>query len=152
MSDSSSESGSAAGGAAAAAGPAATLADWQGWSDDPEEDDTTRSLFSDVLLPSPEACFEHDALQHGFDIRAFRAQVKTRSPLEARALCAQRTVCGSGARATHLLQCLVCDKSAGPTNTATKLAWVQASHPHITHAAAHAWPASWDWTTTAPSA
>ncbi|KIZ03788.1 hypothetical protein MNEG_4177, partial [Monoraphidium neglectum] len=53
---------------------AADLREWDEWDDDPGEDDATRSLFSDAVLPSPEACFAHDAERHGFDIRQFRAQ------------------------------------------------------------------------------
>lgn len=59
------------GGAAAAV----DLLDWDEWQDDPEEEDNTRSLFSDTVLPSPEACFAYDAEKHSFDIRVFRAQV-----------------------------------------------------------------------------
>ncbi|GBF96074.1 arginine N-methyltransferase-like [Raphidocelis subcapitata] len=82
MSDSDSDSGGAgrcdgggAPAAAAAAAAAAALADWQDWDDDPEEDDATRSLFSDAVLPSPEACLAHDAAAHGFDVREFRAKL-----------------------------------------------------------------------------
>jgi hypothetical protein len=56
---------------------AAHLRDWDEWEDDGGEDeDATRSLFSDTVLPSPEACFAHDAERHGFDIRQFRATVR----------------------------------------------------------------------------
>jgi len=62
------------GGAPAAA--AAAAADWDDWHDDDDAEDATRSLFSDTVLPSPEACFAHDAEKHGFDIRDFRVQVR----------------------------------------------------------------------------
>ena len=51
--------------------------DWDEWEDDEgeEEEQPARSLFSDVLLPTPEAAIEHDAVTHGFDLREYRAQV-----------------------------------------------------------------------------
>jgi hypothetical protein len=49
--------------------------EWEEWDDDDEESDATRSLFSDAVLPSPEAAFEHDARHHNFDIRQFKIEV-----------------------------------------------------------------------------
>lgn len=69
MSDCSSDGSSEA---AAAVNPQ----EWDEWQDDSAEEDNTRSLFSDTLLPSPEACFAHDAEKHGFDIRKFRDHLK----------------------------------------------------------------------------
>jgi hypothetical protein len=49
--------------------------EWEEWDGDEAEDDATRSLFCDTVLPSPEAAFEYDATQYGFDIRQFRIEV-----------------------------------------------------------------------------
>ncbi|WIA42932.1 hypothetical protein OEZ86_008845 [Tetradesmus obliquus] len=48
--------------------------EWEEWDGDEEEDDATRSLFCDVVLPSPEAAFEYDATHYGFDIRQFKIE------------------------------------------------------------------------------
>ena len=66
----------AAAAAAAATCGGAAAAEWDEWEDDPDEDDATKSLFSDAVLPSPEAALQHDADVHGFDLRAFRTQVR----------------------------------------------------------------------------
>lgn len=63
------------GGAPAAA---TATADWGEWSE-PDESDATRSLFSDALLPSPEAALAHDVAHHGFDLVAMRAAVGGRA-------------------------------------------------------------------------
>lgn len=49
--------------------------DWAGGDDEGGDEDVTRSLFDDSLLPSPEAAFDHDAAQHGFDLRQYRIEV-----------------------------------------------------------------------------
>lgn len=49
--------------------------EWEEWDGDEEEDDAARSLFCDVVLPSPEAAFEYDATHYGFDIRQFKIEV-----------------------------------------------------------------------------
>jgi len=51
--------------------------DWEDWAggDEGGDEDVTRSLFDDSLLPSPEAAFDHDAAQHGFDLRQYRIEV-----------------------------------------------------------------------------
>eukprot|EP00775_Hariotina_reticulata_P002332 gene2332-2640_t len=48
--------------------------EWQDWDNDDEENDATKSLFSDAVLPSPEAAFEHDGRHHSFDIRQFKIE------------------------------------------------------------------------------
>ena len=55
---------------------AAQSQEWDEWEDDGEgEEQPAQSLFSDALLPTPEAALEHDATQHGFDLRKYRQQV-----------------------------------------------------------------------------
>ncbi|KAF6259626.1 S-adenosyl-L-methionine-dependent methyltransferase [Scenedesmus sp. NREL 46B-D3] len=48
--------------------------EWEEWDGDDEEEDATRSLFCDVVLPTPEAAFAYDATHYGFDIRQFRIE------------------------------------------------------------------------------
>ena len=43
------------------------------WGDNDESQCT--SLFSNSVLPSVDACCDHDAQQHGFDLRKYCAQV-----------------------------------------------------------------------------
>ena len=52
--------------------------DWSDWGDDVDED-LTKSLFSSAILPSAKQAIEHDAGEHGFDLRKFRAQVGQRN-------------------------------------------------------------------------
>jgi len=52
--------------------------DWSDWGDDVDED-LTKSLFSSAILPSAKQAIEHDASEHGFDLRKFRAQVGQRN-------------------------------------------------------------------------
>ena len=52
--------------------------DWSDWGDDVDED-LTKSLFSSAILPSAKQAIEHDASEHGFDLRKFRAQVGRRN-------------------------------------------------------------------------
>ncbi|KAA6424424.1 MAG: putative arginine N-methyltransferase 3-like [Trebouxia sp. A1-2] len=47
--------------------------DWSDWGDDVDED-LTKSLFSNAILSSAKQAIEHDASEHGFDLRKFRAQ------------------------------------------------------------------------------
>lgn len=47
--------------------------EWDGAED--EEDDAAKSLFSDTVLPNPEAAFDYDAQHFGFDIRQYRIEV-----------------------------------------------------------------------------
>ncbi|DBB07799.1 hypothetical protein WJX82_004343 [Trebouxia sp. C0006] len=47
--------------------------DWSDWGDDVDED-LTKSLFSSAILSSAKQAIEHDASEHGFDLRNFRAQ------------------------------------------------------------------------------
>ena len=49
--------------------------EWDEWEED-EEEQQAQSLFSDALLPTPEAALEHDATHHGFDLREYRQQVR----------------------------------------------------------------------------
>lgn len=51
--------------------------DWEEWDGDEEENDATKSLFSDTVLPNPEAAFEYDGTHYGFDIRQYRIEVGT---------------------------------------------------------------------------
>lgn len=50
---------------------------WDDWNDSEgaEEEEATKSLFSEKVLKSPEEAFDHDAQHHGFDIRQFAIQV-----------------------------------------------------------------------------
>lgn len=48
--------------------------DWSEWGD-ADEEDATKSLFSDDVLPSAQQAIIHDAREHGFDLRHFRSQV-----------------------------------------------------------------------------
>lgn len=48
--------------------------DWSEWGD-ADEEDATKSLFSDDVLPSAHQAIIHDAREHGFDLRHFRSQV-----------------------------------------------------------------------------
>ena len=52
--------------------------DWSDWGDDVDED-LTKSLFSSTTLSSAKQAIEHDASEHGFDLRKFRAQVGQRN-------------------------------------------------------------------------
>ena len=52
--------------------------DWSDWGDDVDED-LTKSLFSSTILSSAKQAIEHDASEHGFDLRNFRAQVGQRN-------------------------------------------------------------------------
>ncbi len=52
--------------------------DWSDWGDDVDED-LTKSLFSSAILSSAKQAIEHDASEHGFDLRNFRAQVGQRN-------------------------------------------------------------------------
>lgn len=46
---------------------------WEEWDEDEtEEDEPTKSLFSDNILPSPTAALKYDAVTHNFDFRQFR--------------------------------------------------------------------------------
>lgn len=49
--------------------------DWNGGGGDVGDEDLATSLFSPTVLPSPEAAMDHDAAQHGFDIRKYAIQV-----------------------------------------------------------------------------
>ncbi len=53
--------------------------DWSDWGDDDNEE-ATKSLFSDAVLPSARHAIEHDAREYGFDLRRFRAQVRQCTP------------------------------------------------------------------------
>lgn len=48
--------------------------DWSEWGDDDDEE-ATKSLFSDTILPTAQQALAHDAREHGFDLRRFRSQV-----------------------------------------------------------------------------
>lgn len=48
--------------------------DWSEWGDGDAEE-VTKSLFSDSTLPSAQQALDHDAREHGFDLRHFRSQV-----------------------------------------------------------------------------
>lgn len=48
--------------------------DWSEWGDG-DADEATKSLFSDNILPSAQQALDHDAREHGFDLRHFRSQV-----------------------------------------------------------------------------
>lgn len=48
--------------------------DWSEWGDG-DDDEATKSLFSDIILPSAQQALAHDASEHGFDLRRFRSQV-----------------------------------------------------------------------------
>ena len=48
--------------------------DWSEWGDG-DDDEATKSLFSDEILPSAEQAIAYDASEHGFDLRHFRSQV-----------------------------------------------------------------------------
>lgn len=48
--------------------------DWSEWGDG-EDDEATKSLFSDHICPSAQQALVYDARQHGFDLRHFRSQV-----------------------------------------------------------------------------
>lgn len=50
--------------------------EWDEWTgEDEEESDVTKSLFSNAMLPTPEAALEHDAATHGFDVRQYKIEV-----------------------------------------------------------------------------
>ncbi|KAL3139655.1 hypothetical protein ABBQ38_003972 [Trebouxia sp. C0009 RCD-2024] len=49
--------------------------DWSEWGDDDDEE-ATKSLFSDTILPTAQQALAHDAREHGFDLRRFRSQNK----------------------------------------------------------------------------
>lgn len=59
------------------------------WDEDWGENDESQctSLFSNVVLPSVEACCDHDATQHGFDLRSYCAQVRRGCRVDARECC-----------------------------------------------------------------
>lgn len=48
--------------------------DWSEWGDGDDEE-ATKSLFSDTVLPSAQQALAHDAREHGFDLRRFKTQV-----------------------------------------------------------------------------
>ena len=48
--------------------------DWSEWGDG-DDDEATKSLFSDEILPSAQQALAYDAREHGFDLRHFRSQV-----------------------------------------------------------------------------
>ena len=48
--------------------------DWSEWGDG-DDDEATKSLFSDTTLPSAQQALAHDAREHGFDLRRFKSQV-----------------------------------------------------------------------------
>eukprot|EP00877_Chromochloris_zofingiensis_P002928 jgi/Chrzof1/12636/Cz07g01290.t1 len=49
--------------------------EWDEWTgEDEEESDVTKSLFSNAMLPTPEAALEHDAATHGFDVRQYKIE------------------------------------------------------------------------------
>lgn len=48
--------------------------DWSEWGDGDDEE-ATKSLFSEDVLPSAQQAIAHDAREHGFDLRHFRSQV-----------------------------------------------------------------------------
>lgn len=51
-------------------------AEWDEWQEGDEwQEDATQSLFGPEKLPSAEAAMQHDATQHGFDLKAYAAQV-----------------------------------------------------------------------------
>lgn len=50
--------------------------EWDEWDGDEEEDDATKSLFSDTVLPNPEAAFAYDGQNHGFDMRQYKYEVR----------------------------------------------------------------------------
>ncbi|PNH04501.1 putative protein arginine N-methyltransferase 3, partial [Tetrabaena socialis] len=52
--------------------------DWEEWEGgaDEEDEDVTKSLFEDVMLPSPEAAMQHDAERNSFDLRRFAVQTR----------------------------------------------------------------------------
>ena len=49
--------------------------DWDDWDEDGDEEDHTKSLFTDAVLPSPAAALEHDAKNSSFDIRQYAIAV-----------------------------------------------------------------------------
>ena len=49
--------------------------DWSEWGDG-DDDEATKSLFSDNILPSAQQAIAHDAREHGFDLRHFKSQVR----------------------------------------------------------------------------
>jgi hypothetical protein len=56
-------------------GPA-NEAEWDEWNaSEGGDDEATRSLFDDTVLPSVEAAIDHDAKAHGFDVREYRKRV-----------------------------------------------------------------------------
>ena len=58
--------------------------DWDDWQDEENmnnddndgEYEPTKSLFEDVKFPNPQACMDHDASKHSFDLRVLRRQVR----------------------------------------------------------------------------
>ena len=48
--------------------------DWSEWGDG-DDDEATKSLFSDQICPSAQQALFYDAREHGFDLRHFRSQV-----------------------------------------------------------------------------
>lgn len=50
---------------------------WDESQEGDEEEDATVSLFESTVLPSTEAAFQHDQNQHGFELRAYAAQVNS---------------------------------------------------------------------------
>lgn len=50
---------------------------WDDSQEGDEEDEATVSLFDTTVLPSAEAAFQHDQSKHGFELRAYAAQVIT---------------------------------------------------------------------------
>lgn len=50
--------------------------DWEEWTGSDAGEDATRSLFDGSEHPSPAAAIQHDAQQHGFDILAYKRQVR----------------------------------------------------------------------------
>jgi hypothetical protein len=60
-------------------------AEWDEWNEsDGADEEATRSLFDDAVLPSVEAAIDHDAKAHGFDIREYRKRVRRDCPAAAR--------------------------------------------------------------------
>lgn len=51
--------------------------DWEGGEGE-EDEEPTKSLFDDQVLPSAEAALQHDVVQHGFDLRQYAMQVRQR--------------------------------------------------------------------------
>ena len=60
--------------------------DWSEWGDD-NDDEATKSLFSDTILPSAQQAIAFDAREHKFDVRQFRTQVR-----RCQRLCALRSI------------------------------------------------------------